>query len=39
MSGIGALLFPLLGLAVLYGVIRMAVRDGIRDADRRQPPS
>jgi hypothetical protein len=32
MFSIGSLLFLLLGLAVLYGVIRLAVRDGIRDA-------
>lgn len=30
-------LFTLLSLVVLYWVIRLAVRDAIRDADRRRP--
>jgi hypothetical protein len=37
-SGLGALLlgliFPILGVIVLYAIIRMAVRDGMRDALR-----
>jgi hypothetical protein len=31
-----ALLFPALALAVLYAIIRWAVRDGMRDALRAQ---
>ena len=30
-------LIPLVGLFFLYWVIRLAVRHGIRDADRRRP--
>lgn len=36
-SPLGDLLFAMaLGLLVLYGVIRLAVRHGIQDADRRR---
>lgn len=31
-----SLLFPLIGLALLYLVIRLAVRHAIEDADRRR---